>query len=115
MLAVAKPIPFMVIDFREDGGVEAMHRDGFNLAFLGKQSITRASDIKYDEDAQTWTIHVALDDGTFQLVSEARGFATYDEARKMEVRWFEMCRLHGISPLCPEGLAILRVLRKEFD
>lgn len=105
---------FMVIDFREDGGVEAMHRDSFNLAFLGKQSIARASDIKYSEDTQSWAINVAADDG-FVEVPTARGFETYEEARKMEVRWFEMCRLHSVSPLGQEGLAILAVLRKRYD
>lgn len=104
----------MVIDFRTNGEVEAMHRDTFNLAFLGKQSIKRASDIRYDEATQDWAIFVAVGE-EFQEVPEARGFETYEEARKMEVRWFEYCRLHSLAPLALEGIAMLNVLRKKFD
>jgi hypothetical protein len=101
----------MVIDFRVTGEVEAMHRDSFNLGFLGKQAITRASDIRYDEDTQLWDIHVADGEG-FAEVAGAKGFSTYDEGRRMEVRWFEACRLNCITPLSTEGLAMLAVLRK---
>lgn len=106
--------PFMVVDFRPDGGVEAMHRDKFNLAFLGKQQISRASDIRFDETAQTWTIHLATGENEFKAIPEAQGFATYEDGRDMEVRWLEMARLHGISPLSEEGVNLLLVLRKTF-
>lgn len=109
----------MVIDFRPDGAVEAMHRDSFDLGFLGKQKIRRATDIRFDEAAQTWTIFLAdcHADGpeTFTIVEEGRGFPTYDDARKMEVRWLEMCRLHGIHPRSQEGTALLTILRQSFD
>lgn len=101
----------MVIDFSVAGEVEAMHRDSFPLSFLGPQTITRASDIRFDGDTQLWDIHVAEGDG-FVEVPGAKGFSTYDEGRRMEVRWFEACRLHGLKPLETEGLALLAVLRK---
>lgn len=104
----------MVIDFRADGAVEAMHRDQFDLSFLGKQDISRASDIKFDSDTQLWDIHVAEGEA-FIMVAEAKGFPTYDEARRMEVRWFEACRLHSIPALGQEGINLLKVLRKRFD
>jgi hypothetical protein len=105
---------FMVIDFRPTGEVEAMHRDKFNLSFLGAQSIHRASDIRFDEDTQQWDIHLASEGG-FVPVEAARGFETYEEARKMEVRWLEMARLHDLSPLSEEGTNLLRVLREKFE
>lgn len=105
---------FMVIDFRANGTVEAMHRDKFPLDFLGKQAIKRASDIRFDEQAQLWDIHLAVDD-KFVEVGTAKGFATYDEARKMEVRWLEMARLHDLDPMSEGGLNLLAVLRKKFD
>lgn len=101
----------MVIDFSPTGEVEAMHRDTFPLAFLGKQSISRASDIRHNEETQLWDIYVADGEG-FAGVEGAKGFATYDEGRRMEVRWFEACRLHSLSPLCTEGRVLLAILRK---
>ena len=105
---------FMVIDFRPTGEVEAMHRDKFNLSFLGKQTIQRASDIRFNDDSQQWDIHLAVA-GEFVPVEAARGFDTYEEARKMEVRWLEMARLHDITPLSDEGTNLLRILREKFD
>lgn len=107
--------PAMVIDFRPDGGIEAMHRDAFPMGFLGKQTIRRASDIRHDEENDTWTIFLAGDEpDTFIEVAQARGFPTYDAARRMEVRWLEMARLHQTSPMSEEGLALLNVLRKRY-
>lgn len=103
----------MVIDFRPDGAVEAMHRDRFNLGFLGKQSIKRASEILFDEETQAWDIHIAVG-SEFILVEDAKGFADYDEARKMEVRWLEYCRLHDLEPTSTEGINLLKVLRENY-
>ncbi len=106
----------MVIDIGPTGSVEAMHRDAFNLDFLGKQTIQRASDIRFDSDTQKWDIflaHGCTDE--FVGVNEAKGFATYEEARKMEVRWLEMARLHSVSPLSSEGISILNVLRQTLE
>ena len=104
--------PDMVINFGEDGNVEAMHRDGFNLRFLGKQSITRASDIQFDEDSQTWAIHVMIDSYP-QLVHEATGFYTYEEARKIEVEWFEQCRLYEVTPTGVIGTRLLEYIKRK--
>lgn len=106
--------PKMVLDFSPTGQVQGMHRDVFPLGFLGKQTITRASDIVHDADSDTWTITVAVG-STFVNVAGADGFATYDSARRMEVRWFEMCRLHGVSPVSEEGGILLKALRSKMD
>lgn len=103
----------MVIDFRPDGAVEAMHRDRFSLAFLGKQTVKRASEILFDEDSQKWDIHLAQGD-KFVRVEAARGFENYDDARKMEVRWLEYARLHDIEPTSEEGIKLLTVLRAKY-
>lgn len=110
------PAVHMVIDFRADGQAQAMHRDGFPLAFLGKQTVRRASEIRFDEATQDWFVELLDDDGNaLPVVDEARGFDTYDEGRKMEVRWLEMSRMHGLEPLSPEGITLLRVLRTQFE
>lgn len=105
---------FMVIDFTPEGTVEAMHRDRFDLGFLGRQSIHRASDIRFNEDAQSWDIWLAKGD-TFVPVEQATGFESYDDARRMEVRWLEFCRLHDLSPFSPEGRNLVVVLREKFE
>lgn len=116
MSAVAtKPAePSMVIDFTPSGGVEAMYRDSFSLGFLGQQQVARASDIKHNAETQKWDIHLAdpLHADRFIFVPEATGFDGYDEARKMEVRWLELCRLQGVQPLDTTGKKILTALRQ---
>lgn len=106
--------PPMVLDFSPTGQVQAMHRDAFPLSFLGKQSISRASDIRHDEATDTWAINVAVGD-QFVPVKGADGFATYESARRMEVRWFEMCRIHSITPASDDGAILLKALRRKFD
>lgn len=113
-MEITRTQDFMVIDFKPNGSVEAMHRDKFNLSFLGKQSIQRASDIKFNDDTQQWDIHFAID-GEFIPLDAARGFDTYDDARRMEVRFLEFCRLHDIIPNSPEGENLLTVLRTKFE
>jgi hypothetical protein len=104
----------MVINFSADGQVEATHNDKFDLGFLGKQSITRATDITWNADTQLWDMHVANEAGQFILVSEGAGFVNYESARKMEVRWLTMARLHDCAPLSIEGRNLLLVLRQRL-
>jgi hypothetical protein len=103
---------YMVIDFTADGGAEAMHRDGFDLGFLGKQKIERASDIRFDEDKQSWAIWLNTPNG-YILPDNASGFATYETARKTEVCWLEYCRLSisGNDPTSPLANAALQTIR----
>lgn len=100
----------MVVSFAASGAVSAMHRDSFPLGFLGSQRIERASEIIFDEVTQKWDLHVRVGD-EFVPVQEAKGFDGYEGARGMEVRWFEMARLHGVAPTSAEGIQILNVLR----
>ncbi len=103
---------FMVIAFDEEGGAEAMHRDQFPLGFLGKQKIERASDIKFNEDTQTWTIWLLGKYGP--MTNEAaEGFATYDTARDAEVGWLENCSLNGVEPLSRLGITLLLEERRK--
>ena len=95
---------FMVIDIAPTGEVSAMHREQFPLAFLGNQKIERASEIKFDEESQLWDVALPRDGAAersavyWRVVDEARGFASYDVARKFEVRWLEECKLARVAP-----------------
>ncbi len=103
----------MVLTFDDEGGVEALHRDQFSLGFLGKQKIDRASDIRFDEEAQTWTIWLL---GKYGPMSNemAEGFATYDQARDAEVAWLEYSALNGFEPSSALGIAALQVIRERL-
>lgn len=106
----------MVIAFDASGGVEAMCQENIlPLGFLGEQVITRASELKWDDMTQAWTICVAtsVEGQFFAPYPEAMGFPTYDDARDMEVEWFTECRRQGIHPQTDEGRAILQALRPE--
>ena len=100
-----------VIDFSPDGQVQAMHRDGFDLGFLGERSITRASDIKFNETTQSWDIWLMAKGRNEWLSSNAQGFAGYDIARKVEVRWLDESRLEGVPPSSSRGCEILAQVR----
>lgn len=104
--------PFMVVDFNSDGSAEAMHRDQFDLGFLGKQEIQRASEIVFDPETQKWDITVTREQlGTpeaFFAYVRSKGYATYEEARTAEVTWFEDCRLLSLSPLSIKGASLIR-------
>lgn len=107
-----------VIDFLPSGEVEALHNDGFSLSFLGKQSIRRATEIAFDPEAQAWAIALPDPLSAFDgyiVVEGGEGFATYEDARRVEVFWLNRCRVLGITPDSPDGLVILAEIRNFFD
>lgn len=94
----------IVISVSPDGVVEGMHRDEFDLSFLGAQKIVRASDIRFQETSQRWRIWVNLQPERGQgkehyvwLVSTGE-FDSYEEARDFEVLWLNECRMRDILP-----------------
>lgn len=113
---------YMVIDFTPDGGAEAMHRENIlDLGFLGKQEITRASDIRFDSEKQTWGIWPSVDclpegegfcspDGFVPPPKYADGFTSYETARQVEIAWFERCRLRDWVPMSDDGQVCLQAI-----
>lgn len=88
-------VNFMAVSFDTDGSVEAMCREAmFDLSFLGRQKIERASEILFNEDTQKW--YFTYGPGLSRRTSQE--FDTYERAREVEVAWFEYCRLDGIEP-----------------
>lgn len=88
----------MVITFGADGKVGAMHNDAFNLSFLGKRTIKRASDIVFNPESDKWDIFMNDGTGAFVLTSDSlKGFDDYEQARKFEVNWLNACRMQGID------------------
>ena len=95
----------IVIDINQVGGAQGMHFDKFSLGFLGRQKITRASEILFNEDTQLWDIWIP--GGHESCVT---GFSGYDEARSFEVQWLQECRKQGVEPLSVEGDQIVQSL-----
>lgn len=108
-----------VIEFSPMGHVEAMHNDAFDLSCIGPQSITRATEIKFNEESQDWAIcepMVCADDyGGWYPFANAEGFKTYEGARKAEVEWLNRCRLLDIQPRSIRGGFILKAVRQEQE
>jgi hypothetical protein len=108
----------MAITFEPTGTVHAMHRDEFDLGFLGRQEIKRASEIKFHDDSQKWDIHVPpCADATadqWYTFHEIRGFSAYNSARKFEVLWLEHCAKDGIAPLSTYGMELAATLRAKY-
>lgn len=119
--------PMMVISFEPTGEVNAMHRDEFPLGFLGRQEISRASEIIFDDKSQKWGIYVSTNglpdplpltragtpDFQFILYDGAHDIDGYNTARDIEVRWLEEVALAGISVHTEASINILKSIRKE--
>lgn len=106
--------PGHVIDFKPDGSAEAMHNDRFSLAVLGDQQIHRASDIRFIESTQTWSICLPNDEAPIPMTyppEPCERFKTYDGARRVEVDWFNACRIEGVTPQSHEGIRALKFIR----
>jgi len=100
----------LVIDISADGKAEAMHFDEFDLGFLGKKKISRASEIFYNEDSELWDIILPGEDHPSTIWS--MGFKGYDEARNFEVSWLQECRKQRVDPRSEGGIKIAREIRK---
>lgn len=113
----------IVIDISTEGVVKGMHRDEFNLGFLGRQKINRASEIKFNDRSQKWEILVPVEYGPhmtpvtpeYELVAECGYFDSYNTAREFEVRWMNECRIAGVPPGEYAGRRIASLLRDRFD
>lgn len=107
--------PGHVIDISATGRVEAMHNDSFDLGFLGPQSISRASDIRFDESSQKWGIWI-VDNGEYLAPSDAlKGFRSYESARQFEVSILNVLRLNGTPPASKEAEDIIQGMRSTVD
>lgn len=99
----------IVIDCKSDGVVEGMHFDEFDLNFLGKKSVSRASEIFHNEETDMWD--VLLPDQA-EPHSICKGFSGYDVARKFEVEWLQECRKRGTDPASYDGAVVAMEVRR---
>lgn len=102
----------LVIDFKADGTVTALHMDAFDLGFLGPKDTRRQTDIVFDGETQLWNLVYIQGGREYFRNEQLNGFATYEEARKAEVRWLNNCRYLGIEPTNPAGVRIMAGIRK---
>lgn len=85
------------------GAVTAMHNDNFNLGFLGRMTIERASEIKWDEENQNWGIWFAVGGEFVEPSPEYGGFDSYNTARDFEVAVMNHCMAQDLSPVSPQA------------
>lgn len=102
----------LVIDFKNDGEVSALHMDGFDLGFLGDKKVFRQSDITFCPDTQKWNLVYLVNGDQPFMHTVLCGFPAYDIARKFEVNWLNDCRLQGINPISAEGVEVMNHLRQ---
>jgi hypothetical protein len=103
----------IVISIAANGKVEGMHRDEFSVGFLGRQKIERASEIKFDDDAQSWTVWYPVEGDTPAWATDPSlsGFDSYSGARSFEVEHLNRCLLADVPPLSTAGISLARELR----
>lgn len=97
-----------VVQVSAAGVLNGLHFDDFDLGQFGKKSVARASEIFFNEDSQLWDIQLPYQDKPFP---EARGFGSYDEARRFEVEWLQECMIRGVDADSRPGAAVCRILR----
>lgn len=103
-----------VIDFNNGGSAQGMHFDEFDLGFLGKKHIERASEIFHDETDDSWKIILPGQDAN-NVAPACKGFTGYDVARRFEVDWLQACRKQGFDPLDNNGLSLASTIRADFQ
>jgi len=99
----------LVINFRPDGTVMALHMDKFSLSFLGDMELGRASTIEHDEVDQSFFV---LPTGQQHPIEAATQFAGYDHARSFEIDWLQECMLEGCTPHSESGRSIALAIRE---
>jgi len=102
-----------VIEIGCNGNVAALHNDDFPLTFLGDMEVHRQTDIRYENGK--WNIHYIVDPKAkkpkFWTHKHLQGFASYNGARALEVRWLNQCRLEGVDPRDTRGQRIAQEQR----
>lgn len=95
---IDQPHKSLVLTFEPTGEVEGLHMDKFDLGFLGNKDIRRATEIMFRKKEQDWEIVVLDEFGTpLSGWPVQKGFATYDQARDVEVAWLNLCRLNYVE------------------
>jgi hypothetical protein len=97
-----------VVQISAEGFLSGLHFDDFDLGQFGKKSVSRASEIFFNEHSQLWDILLPSQDRPFPA---ACGFGYYDQARQFEVKWLQQCMLLGVDADSPEGDTVGHMLR----
>lgn len=112
--------PDIVIDFSPEGGAQGMHFDAFDLGFLGKKKVTRATEIQHNETTQLWDIilpqnTMPCSTEPFPCCTEVTGFTGYDVARRFEVEWIQAARMASVDPSSAKGIRIAQKIRSSLQ
>jgi len=69
-----------------NGNVHSLYTDLIDLSQLGKMKVSRASNVEFDNDTQTWSVKLA---STGEVISPPEGFKTRPEALNFEVKYLQ--------------------------
>jgi hypothetical protein len=103
---------FIVVDIQPDGRVEGLHFDDFDLGFLGRKEVTRASEIVHNSETQLWDVVLP---GATEPHMAAAGFDSYNKAREFEVLWLQHCRMAEADPYSEDGAVIASIARTAIE
>ena len=98
----------IVITVGTDGATQGLYDGKMNLKSLGNQQVDRATDIHHNNDTQMFDVYLLPDR---ELVLSARHFVEYEDARKFEVTWLNLCRLAETTPNSELGETLASIAR----
>jgi hypothetical protein len=101
----------MLFTVTGEGVVSGLHFDTFDLGFLGKKQVQRASEIMFNDATQLWDV---LLPGQATPHADACGFASYNVARLFEVEWLQSCASKQVNPLSAAGAKAASVTRGTY-
>lgn len=101
-----------VVSVTPEGGLKGLHFDDFDLGQFGNKTVTRASEIFFNDMTQKWG--VLLPDQHHPFLS-ASGFTSYEVARNFEVIWLQECTMRDIKANSNLGEEVAGEIRDGFD
>lgn len=102
-----------VFDVNDIGGVTGFYDDTVNIGFLGSQEVSRASEIMFNAETQSFDVILAGMDKPVAV--DCKNFPTYELGRRFEVAWLNGCKLAGVEPNSDQGVAIAASARAKLD
>ena len=103
-----------VMTIKSDGETSMLQSDKFDIRFLGRMKMERASNIVFDYDDQMYRILIAEREDE-KHPDELRNFPLYDEAKTFEVMYLQSARLLNLDPLSEPMHAIAPTIRGAWE
>lgn len=103
-----------VMTIKSDGEISMLQSDKFDIRFLGKMVMERASNIVFDYDDQMYRILIAEREDE-PHPDELRRFPLYEDAKSFEVMYLQSARMCNYDPLSPVMAALAPDIRAAWQ